>query len=279
VYRHVPFPDEVLISPFAHRSWSIRDSGGRVTRLPSIRIPDSSITDGMARIAAAERFQMGIRGSPSTPSHDRSIPTFYMDPTEVPFSEYLKRAEGEAPYDNRTPVRSQDHAVILNWDWAVAMAEQLGKRLPDEAEYELAATNRGSSDFSWGDDAGMAREVAEHEFLVVGKPEFDRTDTAPPVIGLCSNVAEWTMTWADDRYPPLAERVGDVRDSPTLSYRVYRGGSAATIRGEKLADPAERNPRLRHTASRTSVEPGLGLRCVRSSQPRLRPEDFVRSLP
>ena len=98
-----------------------------------------------------------------TPEHHRSVPAFYLDPGEVTLKEW--RASGNTlPAEIGTAGVSEDDAMaFVNWDSAVAYAEFIGKRLPDEIEYEFAATRGGTRKFPWGDDS---ERIAEWKLTV-----------------------------------------------------------------------------------------------------------------
>lgn len=207
------------------------------------------------------------------PPHRRRMPAFYLDPTEVTvqrFNEVLAAADlPEAPAAAGKPNHA---AASVRWDLAAAWAERVGKRLPDEAEYEYAATNCGKSRFPWGDEIPKAQREKSWPFGPVGEPEQDRLKTLgqPDVCGLYSNVAEWTSSWPES-YPgldlPVPERA-----------RVTRGAPSSVVEGTRELREAPRGPRERYVVGIVQKHRGLGFRCARSAKPRWNAEDFVTVL-
>ena len=88
-----------------------------------------------------------------------------------------------------------NYAATVPYDRAVELAEFLGKRLPTALEYQYAATNRGTTRFPWGDWLPEEFEHSPETIGPVGDVIFDTLPTSPPVVGLCSNVAELTSSW------------------------------------------------------------------------------------
>lgn len=95
------------------------------------------------------------------------------------------------------------------------------------------------------------------------------------VFGLCSNVAEWTSTWA-----PLVFDLDRPRDPAKAvpNDRVARGGALEVVEGDPSVTPQVRNPRQTVVLPRATVAGGLGFRCVRSAKPRLDPADFAKTV-
>jgi serine/threonine-protein kinase len=257
VFRHVPDREEAVPMSYNHRS-STRLPGGRV-ELPVVRIPVHDATAGMAFFEGSDEFQMGVPNSKELPAHMCRVASFYIDAAELTYADYLTVSESLPQTFRDNPV-SDDHAASVNYDEAVAVAEQLGKRLPTESEYEYAATARGRRRFPWGDEVPAGD--GPREFGPVRTPRFDRLDANPAVYGLCSNKAEWTAWVAS--YP-----TGDLtaEKSITSDYRSVRGGDATTVGGDPAITAAARDPRQRWLEIRHEESLGVGFRCVRGAAP------------
>jgi formylglycine-generating enzyme required for sulfatase activity len=270
VRRHVPRPGE-LPQFYAHWRWTKGNDG--VITLVTIRIQTPTDLGEMARFEG--RVTPAIAGglAPDGLAHDRNLPAFYLDPTEVPWARYIEVMK-LPPVNSRNRVHDppQDEAVrFIPHGEATYYAELLGKRLPDEWEYELASTAGGTRPFPWGDEPRSRFDPA-WPFGPVGVSKFDHTGDPTSVIGLYSNVAEWTSTVM---MVPRAQRAGV---SAQLSVRnmdsVARGAPLSVAQGRP--DPAEFNlgPCHRLFLSRVSGYPGVGFRCARSVRPR-----FLKAIP
>jgi formylglycine-generating enzyme required for sulfatase activity len=267
VFRIVPAPKEVA---FGLHGFGANKDDGRV-ELPSIRLwSNDDIVKQMAKFEGGF-FEMGSPRFAVCLPHQCEIAGFYLDPTEVTVGQYkkLKALPTKMP---QNPLPPDDYAVtFVPYDEALDFAEKVGKRLPDEAEYEFAATKGGKWAFPWGNDA---ERIIGWPLGAVGQPAFDCTDTDPPVYGLYSNVAEWTTSWnfPYPSAPPGAfeiERALIARGRPES--RIVRGGPfKEAIARNPNPDPKEllKGPRWREGVSRESAYPGLGFRCVRSPRPR-----------
>jgi eukaryotic-like serine/threonine-protein kinase len=265
VFRHVPKKSEQVPFAYYHRSW--RKLADGVIELPKVQIPLPSVTDGMALIEGSSAFQMGVTGSTELPLHEQQVDSFFIDTYEFTFGQY-KKCFGRLPPEYRDNPPLGNAAMPVRYDQAVAFAEDFGKRLMTEAEFEFAATARGTSRHSWGDGSPPRQNLIG--FGLVGSPAFDRLSFDPSVGGLCSNIAEWTSSWPIP-YPPYlpAAELQVVRES-----RIIRGGSLATAHGDPAVTSKARNPRQRHAVHRNSRLEGLGFRCVRSAKPLIAYEDF-----
>jgi len=206
------------------------------------------------RIAGGS-FQMGSDAGDSDekPVHSVTVPTFEMSKTEVTFKQYLacvsaggctpahvddgtcrvwdgsQMVEGTLP----SSFQGDDQPVVcVDWDQAQAFSSWVGARLPSEAEWEYAARSGGRDwKYPWGDEtATCARAVMDDggngcgrdsTWPICGKPSGNTTH------GLCDmagNVSEWIQDWYHDSYNG-APTDGSAWESPTGSFRVFRGGS------------------------------------------------------
>lgn len=276
VYRRVPEDRETLSGQTAYYGWRRDNQNPDTIRLASVKIPMEPVTGRMALVPGSSNFRVGKPKDVLAPEHQRVVPPFYMDVTEVPLivNRELFQRDGQPDLRWKRPPGMQ-HAFTVTWLMAVWMAEIQGKRLPDEFEYELAATNLGRQEFPWGNDAVPEQQ----EFLPVGEPAFDCVTFDRPVYGLCSNVAEWTMSWSNASYPPFEARDrGKLHSLASLELRVVRGGNYGVIDGQPTIASRERDPRDRMVCNVHRISEGLGFRCARSPQPRLTPEDFSRPM-
>lgn len=274
VLRHVPRLNEGSPEIFRHLRW---EQIGNVIELPEIEIPAQSVAQGMASYEGTDDFRMGDEGTPFAPVYECKVRPFYLDPTEYSVGNYRAGNDGAAPPRMELDAPDSHPVTYVSFDEAVHYAELAGKRLPEEWEYEFAATSGGRQQFSWGNLLPPG-EPSGDGLAPIRVPEWDRqlrpdvTGGSVVVYGLCTNVAEWTLSWPN--HPRGAEMVDHQWTSPAI-YRVVRGGSLQSVNGE--ADQGlGRNPRLRTSLPRRSFEkPGLGFRCARSAQPRLRSDDWV----
>jgi formylglycine-generating enzyme required for sulfatase activity len=274
VYRHVPKPAEQFRGTYAHQRWNrVSD---RMIQLQTIRIPRDAEA-GMVLFDAADDFQMGESNSSRTPAHHRRIPAFYLDPAEFTLADlkhYADATQGPPHYPaelrgNLPP--DTYSAAYVTYDEALYWAEAAGKRLPDEAEFEYAATACGTRRFPWGDEVGQEAD-AHPTHGPVRVPAFDRLNTNPPVYGLGSNVAEWTTSW----FSPYDRALQGESAAVAADQRVVRGG---LLSADRVLTPAEcRNPRARQGKNRRTFAEGIGFRCARSAKPRFSPTDFVTVL-
>jgi formylglycine-generating enzyme required for sulfatase activity len=285
VFRVVPGGSYSLPRTARHQRWTEIDG---VIHPEPIKLPAADVSKGMCLFPEAPDFLMGSKDVPLAPPHRRRIPAYYLDTTEVaamPYALWYRSGKLD-PREDEEVIRHPTYAAVgfsrpdeevrgiaLSWDNAANYAEKVGKRLPDEAEYEYAATACGKRRFPWGDAP---------DFLLpdrwtrgpVGKPEGDcvKIPGQPPVYGLCSNVAEWTSSW-DASYPGW--RHGD----PDPRFRVIRGAPWNIINGNVKLSPVFRGPRERFLVYRAVNRlPGVGFRCARSIRPRLTAQDFVTVL-
>lgn len=241
-------------------------SGGPVTSSDNgepIRTGKSTTTPpGMVPIRG-ERFMMGSNeaDADSRPPHMVMVKSFYIDTNEVTCEEYKRFIDEKshpAPrgWVNGTyPVGTGKLPVTgVGWEDAVAYAQSVGKRLPTEEEWELAARGKEGLRYPWGnswqagcanaDEEGQARK----KLAAVGSHDCASPFGAKDLIG---NAWEWTASdWVP--YPG-----GQLQRSTSGGEKVIRGGAWDT-------------PRNIATATYRSgwVGPGdkTGFRCARDAQ-------------
>ncbi|OQC36516.1 MAG: Serine/threonine-protein kinase pkn1 [Deltaproteobacteria bacterium ADurb.Bin058] len=224
---------------------------------------------------AGGTFEMGSNDGESDerPVHSVTVPTFEMTRTEVTVDQYgacvdagFCTAPDTGTNCNWDKSDRGSHPInCVDWDQAQDFANWLAARLPSEAEWEYAARSGGQGwKYPWGDEeATCDRAVIEDDsgsgcgsgstWPVCSKPSGNTTQ------GLCDmagNVWEWVQDWHHGNYDG-APTDGSAWESPTGSYRVFRGGSwhgdaryvRAAIRGND--DPGARSVYLGFRVARS----------------------------
>ena len=232
------------------------------------------------------------RGSDcSTASFARDLPLretllkpFYLDRTEVTnrdFAAFLDRKKATLKGDKvlvddklaarllpgsgletaaghvRARADADDKPVVgVTWTGAQAFCQDLGKRLPTEAEWELAARGPYRARFPWGNNdpdcdravwgrgKGQPCEKSGPGPLAVGSTEGDGSIWG--VADLGGNVAEWTF----DIYPGK-----DLKRGP-IPWRDVRGGSF-----DETIEALRATRRLPVKEDETKID--IGFRCAK----------------
>ena len=125
----------------------------------------------------------------------------------------------------------EDYPVVqVSYEDALAYCDWAGRRLPTEAEWELAARggNFGKTYF-WGDESAELGKMAntwEGEFPVTNTKE-DGFELRAPVksyppneyglYDMAGNVWEWTSDWYNHNYYEAALNEGEIKRNPTGS--------------------------------------------------------------
>ncbi len=192
-------------------------------------------------------FTMGCEegSAKHRPEHTVQIASFYLDRYPVTNQDY-KRFIDETGHpvpcynvswcdtheynwdpENRTfPLGRAEHPVVLvAWQDALAYARWAGKRMPTEAEWELAARGTDGRRWPWGNkpianccntnEAGVGGTTPVHQYM-------PRGDTPEGVADMIGNVWEWTSSL----FRPYPYDPHDGRENLEANgWRVLRGGS------------------------------------------------------
>ncbi len=165
----------------------------------------------------------------SVPKHTVNLKAYRIDKYEVTNSQYKKfigatRHQAPQHWRGDTYRKNQgDYPVThVSWNDAAAYCKWAGKRLPTEAEWEVAASGKKGLVFPWGRKFREAWTNTERERFrattitgryAKGTSKFDCYDMA-------GNVAEWTA----DTYKPYPGSTLSVADADQ-NLRIVRGGS------------------------------------------------------
>jgi serine/threonine-protein kinase len=215
---------------------------------------------------------LGTGFADHTPPHSVKLDQYFLDAHEVTVARYRVCVDAgacSAPAGSSgfvctyTAVASDSEELPVNcvdWERASKFCEWDGnRRLPTEAEWELAARGTTERTFPWGEQFSCARVVAGSSKAC---PEYrgplpvgSSAEGASPegVFDLAGNVAEWVMDRAS-RYP--ATLVTNPTGGTTSRERIVRGGQWSSL-------PTQVNGYVR-TSSLPTVAGARGFRCART---------------
>lgn len=281
VYRYVPDPGEPEEFKGYRHLRRTTDAAGVVTLGDVAIFSTEEVRSEMVTIPEMADFRMGSEHLSDAPPHRRRIPGFYLDVTEVTVGQAASLANWYLPERlSKEPPADAFPLTNVRYDYALAFAERIGKRLPEEAEYEVAATRGGTIENPRGGDLN---DIAEWNIgPVMESPASDVVRYEREVWGLYSNALEWTSTWGVN-YPKYAELSLPIA---ARDLRIVRGGPLGGVTDGSFPDEGPRQgadlnalwskgPRAREKVAAAVPFPGLGFRCARSQRPRLRARDFV----
>lgn len=267
-------------SPSATRLPTLAPSPPLPTSPPVARSELISIPEGLVRLGTPR----GEQGDPDEkPQHDVRVYAFQIERFEVTNAQYQACVAARAC---PSPLRANSYTrpsyfgnpsfygfpvVNVTWDMAAAYCRWIGRRLPNEAEWERAGRGADNWRYTYTNILGMQFEwnaiyhgsplsfcEANCPFSSFWRDVNDGwADTAPVgsfsydsskgfgVMDMAGNVREWTSNW----YDPNAYTDGNDISGPNspTGTRVVRGGSWAD-EPRRLADrdslaPNEANDR------------------------------------
>ncbi len=263
-------PKEVLLARSA-QVWSHpEERPAHAVRLRSYAIDRYEVTNAQYRkfVNAVGRAGDHSLCHPDEPKGKDHTPRYWRE-----FNPLLNDADHARtlPFGPET-FRADDKPVVgVDWFDAFAYACWAGKRLPTEAEWELAARGPNRLRWPWGNDWawGRANTGGEKRGMDVSARghEKDGYIYAAPVGSfpegrspfgcddMAGNVAEWCADWFDKSYYKNAPKQ-DPKGPADGSFRAVRGGGSQNM------------PSSVRCAARDSHEPEfrtftLGFRCAK----------------
>ena len=196
----------------------------------------------MVLVPAGEFIMGRDDGEPAErPSHRVSLGTYYIDQHEVTVRQYAlfekevgaRSGKARAKTDPASEAGEADAMpkVMVSANEARKYAEWCGKRLPTEAQWEMAARTPDGRIYPWGMDPPSWDPPRPPR--KVGPVMAFASDVSPyHVYDLAGNAWEWTSDWFDPRY---YQRFGNATAvNPTGPDRSPRTPQLAVKGGSKL---------------------------------------------
>lgn len=226
----------------------------------------------MILIPAGE-FAMGDdRGQhDEQPVHRVTVNAFYLDTYEVTVSRYAEFLHAQKPdppfkwQEANLNIHAHKPVIGVNWYDARDYCRWVGKRLPTEAEWELAARGTEGRVYPWGDarptkghtNAGQTKWRGYDTLTDVGK--FERGKTPEGLYDMAGNLWEWVADRYDSTYYQFSPR-----DNPTGP----RAGPLRSLRGGAWNNDSQ----AIRSANRAGYAPDarrndVGFRCAANAQP------------
>jgi formylglycine-generating enzyme required for sulfatase activity len=269
--------------PLSILIWQLDAEPKRIDMPTAAPVPTpelSSMDEAMVAIPSAS-FTMGsppgLGDNDEQPAHVVHLSAFDIDRTEVTVGQYWRCVEAgicEVPTRDASPAAPHylndpafDHYPVINVPWTGAnqYCRWRGKRLPTEAEWELAAgwdvERHAKLLWPWGNGEASGPvntgDTASNGPAPVGRFPADRSPAG--VLDMGGNVSEWVFDWYKVDY----YQVSDATNPVGPMYR--RGaGTGRVTRGGAFRDslPEARASRRRHQAEAYGY-PTVGFRCAK----------------
>jgi len=269
--RQAPLkPNDVLIVR-ADPEWRHADERpARMVRLHAFAIDRYEVTNAQYRKFLEWITRKGDHSKchPAEPKEKDHTPRYWRD-----FNPLLKDSDytRTAPFGRDTFTADDKPVVGVDWFDAYGYAAWAGKRLPTEAEWELAARGLDSRRWPWGNEWrwGLANTGGEKKGKDISAKGFEKDGYIYPApVGsypagrspfgcddMAGNVAEWCSDWyQEDYYSNVPAH--DPQGPGSGRFRVVRGGSS------------QNGPSSVRCAKRFAYEPEfrnftLGFRCAK----------------
>jgi len=184
-------------------------------------------------------FEMGSEDGwdSEQPVHKVNLSAYWMDQNEVTNNQYTKCVQAgvcREPANNRSFSQKDyfvnqeflDYPVVnVSWSDAVDYCHWAGRRLPTEAEWEMAAKNGETATYPWGEGINCSYANYINCKGDTSKVGIYKAGASPfGVLDMAGNVWEWIADWYDALY--YETQPIDYPSGPESgAYRVVRGGS------------------------------------------------------
>lgn len=219
-------------------------------------------------------------GRDEMPRHEVHLSSFALDihpVTNEQFIRFLEVLGGEKDANNNDIIRYRDsrirksggklsiesgyskHPVVgVTWYGAVAYAKWVGKRLPTEAEWEVAAA--GGEEQRFFPTGNTVEKSQANFFSSDSTPVMSYPPCSYGIYDMCGNVYEWCIDWYDYNYYQISVTEPDDPKGPLQGvYRVLRGGCWKSL-------PEDLRCSHRHRNNPGTFNSTYGFRCAADVQ-------------
>jgi formylglycine-generating enzyme required for sulfatase activity len=217
----------------------------------------------MVIIPAGSYFRGSNQGTrDEMPRHAIHLSSFAIDihpVTNEQFVRFLEAMGGEKDVNNSDIIRLREsrikrsggnlniesgyakHPVVgVTWYGAVAYTKWVGKRLPTEAEWEIAAYG-GREDFLYPTGQNIERSEANF-FSSDTTPVMSYPPNGYGLYDIAGNVYEWCHDWYDFHYYDMSvQEPNDPKGPMQGVYRVLRGGCWKSLKEDLRCAHRHRN--------------------------------------
>ncbi len=271
----------------------VRIDGGTFSMGTTIGELNNAVAECQQGYGGAQGACLLAYGEDSMPQHNVTISPFSIETTEVSYQQYINFLNSLGPGSHYNACLGQPCAVTRNesetsnlifdninysvldviinnpmanvtWYGAQAYCEAIGRRLPTEAEWELAARGINGNIYPWGNtwdpnNAITNRSPIGTEGVLMSVNSLDSGRTSTGLYNMAGSVAEWVQDWFDPTYYSSAAASGTDPQGPASGQsKVHRGGSWDAV------------PFFARSVHRRDYAPGQGLasvgfRCVQDA--------------
>jgi len=202
---------------------NVADSARARNEREMTRLPESSFTMGSSEEGTPRRER---------PAHTVDLDSFYIDKypvTNEQYREFTLATGYRSPLHWRRgnyPLGMGDHPVVnVSWRDALTYAEWAGKRLPTEAEWELAVRGTDERHYPWGNRFVDGERCNCNNLIGTTTPVAEFPDGRSPygIWDMAGNTYEWCADYYDEEYYEISPDV-DPRGPEEGQERVVRGG-------------------------------------------------------
>ena len=158
------------------------------------------------------------------------LSAFYIDKYEVTNLQYQRCVEAKVCGEPQKFLVNQSPSapvVGVSYNDAKTYCEWAKKRLPTEAEWEKAASQKSkNTEYPWGDEKPDCKKAnfVECDLKIKEVGSFLSGASGYGVMDMAGNVAEWVADWYD-KNSYLTMNTTNPKGPMTGTYRVIRGGS------------------------------------------------------